>query len=165
MGPLGATLGRPVSGPSSGTTWGKITHLIAGFLGENTNNVAELSSLVKGLQMAVQNQHSRLIFEGDSQVIIQLATRILNGQPPWRTSPSWRLLGLLEDFKDLINPNLILIPSHVRREANKVADHLANKGIDAKADLIYWQANYLQRLNSLTSAETLLAETFRPRMG
>ena len=61
--------------------------------------------------------------------------------PPWRTSPSWRLLGLLEDFKDLINPNLILIPSHVRHEANKVADHLENKGIDAKADLIYWQDN------------------------
>jgi hypothetical protein len=33
---------------------GKITHLIAGFLGENTNNAAELSSLVKGLQTAVQ---------------------------------------------------------------------------------------------------------------
>jgi hypothetical protein len=36
---------------------GKITHLIAGFMGENTNNVAELSSLVKGLQKAVQDQH------------------------------------------------------------------------------------------------------------
>jgi ribonuclease HI len=128
--------------------WGKITHLIAGFLGENTNNVVELSSLVKCLQMAAQNQHSRLIFEGDSQVIIQLATRILNGQPPWKTSPSWRLLGLLEDFKDCINPHIILIPSLVRREANKVADHLANKGIDAKADLIHWQAN--------SSAETEL---------
>jgi ribonuclease HI len=120
---------------------GKITFLIAGSLGENTNNAAELSSLVKGLQMAVQMQHTRLIIEGDSQIIIQLATRILNGQPPWRTSPSWRLLGLLEEFKDIINPNLILIPSHVRRDANRVADHLANKGIDTHSDLIHWQAN------------------------
>jgi len=103
--------------------------------------MAELSSLVKGLQMAVQNQHSCLIFEGDSQVIIQLATRILNGHSPWRASPSWRLLGLMEDFKALISPNLTLIPSHVKREANKVADLLANKGIDTKADLMYWQAS------------------------
>jgi hypothetical protein len=29
----------------------------------------------------------------------------------------------------------------VKREANKVADHLANEGIDSKENLIFWQAN------------------------
>jgi ribonuclease HI len=44
---------------------GKIIHMIAGFLGENTNNVAELTSLVRGLQTAVHHQYHRLVIEGD----------------------------------------------------------------------------------------------------
>jgi ribonuclease HI len=120
---------------------GKIIHMIAGFLGENTNNMAELTSLVRGLQAVVQHQYHQLVIEGDSQVIIQLISKILHGKPPWRISPSWRLSGLLEDFGDLTNSNLTLIPSHVKREANKVADHLENTTIDAKAELIYWQAH------------------------
>ena len=79
--------------------------------------------------------------EGDSQVIIQLISKILNGKPLGRISPSWRLVGLLEDFGEFIHPNLILIPSHIKRDANKVADYLANSGIDSKADCILWQAN------------------------
>jgi ribonuclease HI len=70
--------------------------------------------------------------EGDSQVIIQLISKILNGKPLGRISPSWRLAGLLEDFGEFIHPNLILIPSHIKRDANKVADYLANSGIDSK---------------------------------
>ena len=120
---------------------GEITHMTAGFLGENANNVAEITSLLKGLQVAVQHHFLRLIIEGDSQVIIQLILKILHGQSLGRISPSWRLSGLLEDFEGFIRPNLTLIPVHVKREANKVADHLANTGIDSKADLIYWQAN------------------------
>jgi ribonuclease HI len=120
---------------------GQIIHLAAGFLGENSNNVAELTSLLRGLQIAVQHQLHWLIIEGDSQVIIQLVSKILHGMPPGRISPSWRLSGLLEDFGEFIHPHLTLIPSHIRREANKVADHLANTGIDSKADLIHWQAN------------------------
>jgi ribonuclease HI len=115
--------------------------MMAGFLGENTNNVAELTSLVRGLQDVVQHQYHRLVIEGDSQIIIQLISKILHGELPRRISPSWRLSGLLEDFRDLIHPNLILIPSHVKRDANKVADHLENTGIDSKSELIYWQAH------------------------
>jgi len=108
---------------------------------DNTNNVAELTSLVRGLQTTVHHQYHRLVIEGDSQVIIQLISKILHGKPPWWISPNWRLSGLLEDFGDIINPNLTLIPSHVKREANKIADHLENAGIDANAELIYWQAH------------------------
>jgi len=119
---------------------GKIIHILDGFLGETTNNVAELTSLLRGLRIAAHHQHHRLIIEGDSLVIIKLISKILHGIPPWRISPSWRLSGILEDFGDLTNSNLTLIPSHVKREANKVADHLANIGIEAKEDLLHWQA-------------------------
>ena len=120
---------------------GKIIHLMAGFLGENANNVGEIISLVKGLQDVVQHHYHQIIIEGDSQIIIQLISKILHGELPRQISPSWRLSGLLEDLEGLIHPNLILIPVHVKREANKVVDHLANAGIDSKENPIYWQAN------------------------
>jgi len=119
---------------------GKIIHILAGFLGETTNNVVELTSLIRGLQIAAHHQYHWLVIEGDSLVIIKFISKSLHGLPPWQISPSWRLSGLLEDFGDLTNSNLILIPSHVKQEANKVADHLANIGIDEKEDLLHWQA-------------------------
>jgi ribonuclease HI len=120
---------------------GRTTRRHVGFLGENTNNVAELISLVRGLQVATQNYYHQVIVDEDSQIIIQLISKILYGEHPRRISPSWRLLGLLEDFGALIHLNLTLIPSHVKREANKVADHLANTGVDTKSELIHWQAH------------------------
>jgi hypothetical protein len=93
---------------------GEIIHLVAGFLGENTNNVAELLSLIRGLQVATHNQYHQVIVEGDSQIIIQLITKILHGEHPRRISPSWRLSGFLEDFRAIIHPNLTIIPSHVK---------------------------------------------------
>jgi ribonuclease HI len=116
-------------------------HLVVDYLGENTNNVVELLSLIKGLKVAINNHYQKVIVEGDSQIIIQLITKILHGDHPLKISPSWRLSGLLEDFGDLIHPSLTIIPSHVKRDTNKVADCLANEGVDTKLELIHWQAN------------------------
>jgi hypothetical protein len=49
---------------------GEILGLEAGFLGETTNNVAELTGLLRGLQTAMDKGHQRIILEGDSQIII-----------------------------------------------------------------------------------------------
>jgi hypothetical protein len=78
--------------------------------------------------------------EGDSQVIIHLVLKIIHGSHPSKVSPSWRLLGLLEDFRSLLQPNLTLIPSHVKREANKITDHLANEGVASKEEMIQLDA-------------------------
>jgi ribonuclease HI len=94
----------------------------AGYLGFNTNNVVELWSLLRGIKLATDHDLHKLIVEGDSQIIIQLITKIIHGSHPLEVSPSWRLSGLLEDFKSLLQPNLTLIPSHVKREANKIVD-------------------------------------------
>jgi ribonuclease HI len=139
---------------------GKITHMTAGFLGESTNNVAEITSLLRGLQTATQHLFLRLIIEGDSQVIIQLILKILHGQSPGRISPSWKLFGLLEDFEGFIHPNLTLIPVHVKREANKVADHLENAGIDSKENPIYWQANVSEETDLSMQCKELAGRDF-----
>lgn len=51
-----------------------------GFIGENTNNVAEQKALLAGLTMAVTNGWFLVIIEGDSQIILQKATILLNGK-------------------------------------------------------------------------------------
>jgi ribonuclease HI len=79
--------------------------------------------------MAVNVGLTRLIIEGDSKVIINLAAKIINGNDPENITPSWHLLGPLNSLKSLLRPSLTLITSHIRREANQVADRLANEGV------------------------------------
>jgi hypothetical protein len=42
--------------------------------------------------------------------------------------PSWRLSHGVQIITDLLQPNRTVIPSHIRRKANQVADELANMG-------------------------------------
>jgi ribonuclease HI len=109
---------------------GHILLISAGFLGHSTNNAAELWGLIKGLELAIKNDFTKLIVEGDSQIIINLLRRILNGANPDRISPIWRLSHGLQIITDLLQPNLAVIPAHIRRKANQVADELANMGIN-----------------------------------
>jgi ribonuclease HI len=55
-------------------------------LGYNTNNVAELWGLLKGLQVTKDQRMNFLIAEGDSQIIINLLSHLLNGADPERIS-------------------------------------------------------------------------------
>jgi hypothetical protein len=68
--------------------------------------------------------------EGDSQIIISMFLKLLNGSDPEKISPRWRLLSHIETPSILMFPHLVLIPSHVRREENKIADKLENVGVD-----------------------------------
>jgi ribonuclease HI len=93
-------------------TW-KINYILAGHLGHDTNNSAEIWGLIRGIQLATSLNLNHLIIEGDSQVIISLATKIINGLDPAKVSPSWHLLSPLETLHTLLLPSLTLIPSHV----------------------------------------------------
>jgi ribonuclease HI len=86
--------------------------------------------------MALDQNLTCLIIEGDSKIIIDLATKILNGRDPGKITPSWRLLGPLYSFQALLRPSLTLTPSHIRRSENKVADRLANAGVDSMQQII-----------------------------
>jgi hypothetical protein len=101
--------------------------------------VAELTGLLRGLQKATAKGHHKILLEGDSQVIIRLATKILHGSNPDKISPSWRLHSLLTEFTLHLHPHYSIITSHVKREANKVADHLANEAVDTREELFCWE--------------------------
>jgi ribonuclease HI len=110
-------------------------------LGETTNNVAELIGLMQGLQQALALTSHNIILEEDSQIIIQLITKILHGGHPHKISPSWRLAGLLEDFQNLLRHNISVIPSHIKRKANTVVDLLTNEGVYREREHITWDTS------------------------
>jgi ribonuclease HI len=121
---------------------GEILHLVVGYLGFNMNNVAEIWILLRGIKIEKDHNYDKIIAEGDSQIIVQLITKILHGEHPQEVSPSWRISGLLEDFGSLLRPNLTIIPSHVKREENRVPDFLANEGVATMTELIHWSAGW-----------------------
>jgi ribonuclease HI len=130
MEPPREILGPAGFGAAIRNSKGEILHILAGNLGHNTNNAAELWGLLKGLQAAKDQGINFLIAEGDSQIIINLLSHLLNGAEPENISPSWRLMNGLIRIKSILQPQWVILPSHVRRKANQVADMLANFGVD-----------------------------------
>ena len=74
-----------------------------GFINKETNNAIEVECLLYGIQMAKENQWSPLIFEGDSQVVIKMATKLLHDTQSVKVVHLWRLEGQLEILKEILN--------------------------------------------------------------
>jgi ribonuclease HI len=45
---------------------GEILHLVAGYLGFNTNNVVDIWSLLRGIKLETDHHYNKIIAEGDS---------------------------------------------------------------------------------------------------
>jgi hypothetical protein len=118
------------------------------------NNAAELWGLIRGLQLAIEHNFTKLIVEGDSQIIINLFCRILNGANPERISPSWRLSHWLKTITNLLQPNQAIIPAHIKRKVNQVADELANLGTN-------WNGPELLFKTSLNPDHPILQQCIR----
>eukprot|EP00253_Pinus_taeda_P025774 PITA_25774 len=101
-----------------------------GSIGWNTNNAAELDGLWKGLQISQQQRYIPLIVEGDSQIIINMATKIQQGSAAQKVSRSWRMATRLESLQTWLHNNKATSFKHTRREGNKAADFLANLGAE-----------------------------------
>jgi ribonuclease HI len=102
---------------------GVVVKGLSRYLGEATNNVAEYEALLMGLEALIALGKKKIRVQSDSELMV----RQLNGQYRVR-DPKLRLLydrarALLRQF----DRYTIL---HVRRAANKLADELANRGID-----------------------------------
>lgn len=108
---------------------GKIVSLFASKLGHNTNNGVELEGLVRGLATVVEQGYKSLIVEGHSLLLISALRKLLNGSHPEKISKNWRLSFGLSKVGTLTTAILVIIPTHVRRSANAVADYLASAGV------------------------------------
>ena len=100
---------------------------LCGYLGTQTNNVAEYAALLAALQYAVDHGVSRLAVFSDSELLV----RQINGQYRVKNPVLQRLhRGALDRMRRLERVTV----SHVRRKENREADRLANRAMDTKQD-------------------------------
>lgn len=99
------------------------------FLGTTTNNVAEYRGLLKGLEVALAMGAERIAIRSDSQLMVEQ----VNGR--WKVKHA-NLQPLRADAVALLGRFKWWEMKYVPREENREADGLANKAMDAKADVV-----------------------------
>ncbi len=102
---------------------GVIVKELSRSLGRTTNNVAEYEGLLMGLEALLKLGQKHVVVQSDSQLMV----RQLNGE--YRVKDE-KLKVLFEQAMRLLRQFGSYRILHVRREMNKLADRLANRGID-----------------------------------
>ena len=95
------------------------------YIGCTTNNVAEYRALIKGLEIAAWFKANRVTVFSDSELVV----RQMNGTYKVKSG------GLLPLYQNAQTQSRIFDGfqiKHVRREQNREADQLANRGIAEK---------------------------------
>ena len=102
---------------------GEVVAEIAEGIGVATNNVAEYTAAIRGLERARELGATQVLLRSDSRLLIeQLAGR-------WKVkNPT--LQRLHHEARSLIREFEEVRFEHVRRERNVEADALANRGVD-----------------------------------
>ena len=102
---------------------GEVVAEVAEGIGVATNNVAEYTAAIRGLERARELGATHVLLRSDSRLLIeQLAGR-------WRVkNPT--LQRLHQEARSLIKEFEEVRFEHVRRERNVEADALANRGVD-----------------------------------
>jgi ribonuclease HI len=123
----GAARGNP--GPAGAgaqitTPDGRVLAEIAEGLGEATNNVAEYTAVIFGLERAEELGATDVLLRSDSQLLINQLTGVYRVKSPLLQPLHRRVRRLAERFGSIRF-------EHVPRERNTEADRLANAGVDA----------------------------------
>ena len=95
----------------------------SGVLGQETNNVAEYTALIKALEKARHLGLRRLHIHSDSELVVKQVKgeyKIKNDDLKW----------LADEAKGLMTGFASVTLTHVRREQNKRADELCNIALD-----------------------------------
>ena len=93
------------------------------YIGETTNNVAEYSALIYGLQEALMLEAQEVVVNVDSELV----AKQLNGVYRVRDE---KIKQLFDQALHMLNGLENFEIKHIRREANKAADLLANRAIN-----------------------------------
>ena len=102
---------------------GAVVKELSRYLGHSTNNVAEYEGLLMGLEAALQLGQKRVRVQSDSQLLVRQlegAYRVKNEKLKPLFQKAVALLRQFERYRIL----------YVPRELNRLADRLANQGID-----------------------------------
>lgn len=145
--------------------------IFMGSIGWDTNNSAELEGLWRGLKIAHRKNFFPLIVEGDSQIIIRMATKLQYGSPIHKISSSWRMSQRLEMINHWLSMHQAITFKHIRWEGNKLADLLANLGVEAKENHFEGaidnlpSRDQLDTLKAMISKEISLIQNSHPDAG
>ncbi|XP_062028542.1 uncharacterized protein LOC133744454 [Rosa rugosa] len=102
-------------------------------LGRTTVPVAEAIALRNSLACARDRGYKRIEVEGDSKLVIDAVTDNI--------SPPWRLITFVSDIKEIASCFDSISFKHVFREANFVADAVANLGHTITSEAT-WSGNF-----------------------
>ena len=106
---------------------GKPVETIARYLGRTTNNIAEYTAAIIGLEHAAKLGASRVKLFADSELMVKQ----INGQYKVKNEG---LKPLYNKVKELVAKIGSVEVQYISREQNKEADALANQAIDEKAN-------------------------------
>jgi ribonuclease HI len=105
---------------------GAVIAEVARGIGRDTNNVAEYTALITGLELALERGVTHLDVHLDSELVVQQV------QGRWRIRND-RLRALAVRARELLGRYEEARVSHVPRALNEGADALANQGMDMAA--------------------------------
>jgi len=105
---------------------GTVVREISAFLGISTNNVAEWSGLIAGLQAALEMGVDEIDVRLDSELVVRQLSGAYRVKQPHLQPLHAKAKSLLRNFA---NSHV----AHVRREQNKEADALVNQVLDTHA--------------------------------
>ena len=108
---------------------GNLVHEAGYFLGRQTNNAAEYTALLRGLQRAAACGPERVTIYSDSELLVKQITGEYRVKSP-------KLAQLFKQAQMLLVQLGRWSIRHVRREQNCRADELANLAMDQKRDVI-----------------------------
>lgn len=95
------------------------------YIGQTTNNQAEYQALLKGLDLALENNIQNLECFLDSELVVKQMNKEYKVKDKELAKIFVKVYNLSLKFKKISF-------SHVRREYNKEADALVNKALDAR---------------------------------
>jgi phosphoribosylglycinamide formyltransferase 1 len=98
------------------------------FLGEATNNVAEYTALLRGLEAARQMKVQKVLIRSDSELMVRQIKGEYRVKSPGLVEIYSQCMELLTNFADWKI-------EHVPREQNHKADQLVNRSLDARKDI------------------------------
>ena len=128
----GASKGNPVVAGSGGVlldSSGKIVLNFSWGLGQNTNNIAKILAIWKGLAQSRRLSIKKLVFIGDSRIIIQ-ALNLKKAPKNMGLAHYYRkVIAQLKEFEEIKC-------YHILRNLNQMANHEANIGASLSKGVI-----------------------------
>ena len=94
-----------------------------------TNNVAEYTGLIIGLRLALEMGFTKLLVEGDSQLVI------FQIQGKWKVKNE-NIQKYNKEVRNLVSQFEFIACRHICREFNKEADRITNEVMDSRETFI-----------------------------